>query len=68
MLSNAKARFPKDFQNSNEWDDNQIPDDESLSESDSETSTMDLDEKIDILYVDDSSSSSSDEQFTDADL
>ena len=66
MLANAKARFPKDFQNSPEWDDNQISE-EPISDSDSETSTMELEPKFDILYVDESTSSS-DEQFTDADL
>ena len=67
MLSNAKARFPKDFLHSQEWDDNQISE-EPISDSDTETSTMEIDQNFDILYVDDSSSSSSDEQFTDADL
>ena len=64
LLMNARARFPKDFADSPEWDDAQIEVDGVESDSDTETSEMDAKE---VVYVE-QSTSSSDSQFTDADL
>ena len=67
LLMNAKARFPKDFEKSTEWDVSQmVTEDEIESETDS-VEEEEFEKEEDFIYVE-PSSSSSDEQFTDADL
>ena len=68
LLMNAKARFPKDFEVSTEWDVSQMVSEDEIEPDIDSDEEEEFEREEDFIYVDPSSSSSSDEQFTDADL